>query len=160
MAEISIRCNVVSAVILEDGVRAPRILLLRLNAEHLRDEWCHVSGGIEDGESAWQAALREISEETGLKLSRLFSADFNEQFYEAKRNVFTIVPAFVAYVDASQRVRLNAEHSAFRWVTLAEAQSLVTFGGQRRLYAEIQQEFIERQPSAWHEIHFHGSSNA
>jgi len=152
MAEIPVRCNVASAVVLEDGVPAPRMLLLRRNAAQLRDEWCHVAGGIQSGETAWQAALREITEETGLRVSRLFSADFNEQFYEAKRNVFTIVPAFVAYVDASQSVRLNAEHSEFRWVTITEAQSLVTFGGQRRLYAEVQHEFIERQPSAWHAI--------
>ena len=108
--------------------------------------------GIEDGETAWQTALREIREETGLTVARLYSADYNEQFYESGRNTFTVVPVFVAYVDSSQTVRLNAEHSEFRWVTIAEAQSLVTFGGQRRVYEEIQREFIDRKPSSWHEI--------
>jgi len=79
-------------------------------------------------------------------------ADYNEQFYEAGRNTFTVVPVFFAYVDSSQAVRLNTEHSEFRWVTIAEAQSLVTFGGQRRVYEEIQREFIDRRPSPWHEI--------
>ena len=111
-----------------------------------------MAGGIEDRETAWQAALREIREETGLAVTRLFSADYNEQFYEAGRNIFTIVPVFVAYVDSSQAVRLNSEHSECRWVTIAEARSLVTFGGQRRVYEEIQREFIDRQPSPWHEI--------
>jgi len=55
-------------------------------------------------------------------------------------------------MDASQPVRLNPEHSAFRWVTVREAQSLVTFGGQRRLYAEVQSEFIDRVPSSWHAV--------
>ena len=130
----------------------PRMLLLRRSKQPLLGEWCHVAGGIEDGEAAWQTALREIREETGLTVARLFSADYNEQFYEAGRNTFTVIPVFVAYVDSSQTIHLNAEHSAFRWVTIAEAQSLVTFGGQRRVYEEIQREFVDRKPSPWHEI--------
>lgn len=152
MAQIPIRCSVAAAVVLEDGVDQPRMLLLRRSKQPLFGEWCHVAGGIEDGETAWETALREIREETGLAVTRLFSADYNEQFYEARRNTFTVVPVFVAYVDSSQLVRLNTEHSEFRWVTIAEAQSLVTFGGQRRVYAEIQREFIDRRPSPWHEI--------
>ena len=152
VAEIPIRCSVASAVVLEDGADRPRMLLLRRSKQPLFGEWCHVAGGIEDGEAAWQTVLREIREETGLAVARLFSADYNEQFYEAGRNIFTVVPVFVAYVDSSRTVRLNAEHSEFRWVTITEAQSLVTFGGQRRVYEEIQREFVDRKPSPWHEI--------
>ena len=152
MAEIPIRCAVASAVVLEEGPDQPRMLLLRRAKQPLLGEWCHVAGGIEDGETAWKTALREIREETGLAVVHLFSADCNEQFYEAGRNAFAVVPVFVAYVDASQAVRLNSEHSEYRWVTIAEAQSLVTFGGQRRIYEEIQREFIDRKPSPWHEI--------
>src|SRR5262249_46846315 len=140
VAEIPIRCAVASAVILEDGADQPRMLLLRRSKQPLLGEWCHVAGGIEDGETAWKTARGEIREETGLTVARLFSADYNEQFYEAGRNTFTVVPVFVAYVDSSETIRLNSEHSEFRWVTIAEAQSLVTFGGQRRVYEEIQRE--------------------
>jgi hypothetical protein len=112
MAEIPIRCDVASAVILEDGPAQPRILLLRRSKQLLLGEWGHVAG----------------------------------------RNTFIVVPVFVAYVDSSQAVRLNSEHSEFRWVTIAEAQALVPFGGQRRVYEEVQREFIDRRPSPWHEI--------
>jgi len=83
---------------------------------------------------------------------RFYSADCTEQFYEHAKEQITIIPAFVAFVDAAQPVRLNAEHSDFRWVTFAEAQELVTFGGQRRLYAEIEREFVQRCPSSWLKI--------
>jgi len=149
---VPVKCSVASAVVLAQNGRPPRLLLLRRLKPHLHDEWCHVAGGIEPGETAWQAALREIGEETSLTVQRLFSADYTEQFYEVGRNVVEIVPAFVAYVDSTQPVRLNAEHSAYRWVTFAEAAQMVTFGGQRRLYAEIQREFVDREPSSWHAI--------
>lgn len=149
---VPIHCEVASAVVLEDGADRPRMLLLKRSKALLKDEWCHVAGGIEPGEKTWQAALREIAEETGMRVKRLFSADFTEQFYEHARERISIVPAFVAYVDSSQPVRLNAEHSAHRWVTFAEARDLVTFGGQRRLYEEVEREFVQRRPSVWLEI--------
>ncbi len=155
---VPISCSVASAVVLEDSASSPRMLLLKRAKSHLRDEWCHVAGGIESGETAWQAALREIREETGLRIMRLYSADYTEQFYEASKNQVTIVPAFVAYAAAGQAVRLNAEHSGYRWVTFHEARNLVTFGGQRRLYEEIEREFVLRAPSAWHAIPIDGNA--
>lgn len=152
MAEIPVRCAVASAVVLEEGVEQPRMLLLRRSKTPLVGEWCHVAGGIEEGETPWQTVLREIREETGLAVSRLYSADYNEQFYEAGQNVFNVVPVFVAYVDSSKPIRLNSEHSEYRWVTISEAQALVTFGGQRRVYEEVQREFINRKATRWHEI--------
>jgi len=150
--EIPIRCYMASAVVLEDGPTQPKMLLLRRASEYLNGEWCHVAGKLETGETAGQAVLREIREETGLSVSRLFSADFCEQFYETHKNAICIVPAFVAYVDADQEVQLNEEHDTCRWVLLAEAAELVPFGGQRKLYAEIQREFIDREPCSWLEI--------
>ena len=102
MSVVPIRCDVASVVILEEASSAPCMLLLRRASATLTNEWCHVAGRIEAGETASQAALREISEETGLVVSRLFSADYTEQFYEAMRNCVSVVPAFVAYVDRSQ----------------------------------------------------------
>ena len=157
---VRVNCSVASAVLLAQNERSPRLLLLRRSSAQLRDEWCHVAGGIEPGETAWQAALREIGEETGLAVQRFYSADYTEQFYEMKRNIIQIVPAFVAYVDAAQPVRLNSEHSAFRWVTFVEAKQMVPFGSQRRLYEEIQREFVDREPSHWLAISIAGDLGA
>ncbi|HBD83024.1 MAG TPA: NUDIX hydrolase, partial [Dehalococcoidia bacterium] len=45
--------------------------------------WQEISGLIEPRETAWEAALREIKEETGLTPYRFYSADFVERFYES-----------------------------------------------------------------------------
>lgn len=47
--------------------------------------WCHVAGGIEAGEAGWQTILRELKEETLIDQVELHTADFLEQFYEAKK---------------------------------------------------------------------------
>ncbi len=128
------------------------MLLLKRASGYLVDEWCHIAGKIERGETAWQAALRELKEETALAPRRFYSADYTEQFYEHERNVVSIVPAFVAYVAPQSVPQLNEEHSEYRWVSFSEAASIVTFGGQRRLYEEIEREFVSRGPSKWHSI--------
>jgi dATP pyrophosphohydrolase len=149
---VKILCNVASVIAVEDEVDRPRMLLLKRATGDLKDEWCHIAGKIEHGETAWQTALRELKEETGFIPHRFYSADYSEQFYEHQRNVVEIIPAFVAFVDPGSVPRLNAEHSEYRWVSFSEAASLVVFGGMRRLYEEVEREFVLRHPSKWHSI--------
>lgn len=52
----------------------------------MKGAWCQVTGGIETGEKAWQAALRDVREETGIILGSLWSGDIVEQFYEPHRD--------------------------------------------------------------------------
>ncbi len=121
-------------------------------ADSLVGAWCQVAGGLEEGETAWQAALREITEETGLTPQRFYSGDICEQFYEPERDCISIFPVFVAFVDPAARVTLNNEHSAYQWLDFDAARALVSFSGQRRILSEIEAEFIHRTPSAHLEI--------
>ncbi|WP_336169133.1 NUDIX hydrolase [Ensifer sp. MJa1] len=111
--------------------------------------WCQVAGKIEANETAWQAGLREVEEETGLKLDRFYSADICEQFYEADRNAISLLPVFVGYARDGATVRLNAEHSDFRWVSFDEAIRMVPFAGQRKVLKHIRDEFIDNEPNPW-----------
>lgn len=145
MPEIPIRAFLVSLVAVREGAAGAEVLLLR-RATSLAGTWCQVAGSIEAGETAWQAALRELEEETGLRPEALYSADTCEQFYEADRDAITMAPVFVAFVGAEAEVVLNPEHDAFRWVGFAEAVEMVCFGGQRRVLRWIEEEFVRRPP--------------
>jgi dATP pyrophosphohydrolase len=123
-----------------------QVLLLKRTGT-LAGEWCQIAGKIEEGEKAWEAALRELGEETGLKPIELYSADICEQFYEAHSDAITIVPVFVAFVGSETHVLLNHEHSEFRWVSFDEALEMVPFAGQRCVLRHVEREFTERQPS-------------
>lgn len=144
---LPIRCTMVSVLALKGNAARTRILLVRRAGSYLRGVWSYVAGHVEHGETGWQAALRELREETGLVPEALYATSFCERFYFAPANCIEVVPAFVARIADDACVRLNAEHSAFRWVTPATAARRFPFGSQRDLLAHVQREFIRRAPS-------------
>ncbi|TCQ73819.1 dATP pyrophosphohydrolase [Ochrobactrum sp. BH3] len=154
--EIPIRCCAISLFILRPRDDSFELLLLRRTGHSLTGEWCQVAGRIEQGETAWQGALREAKEETGLCLTELYSADICEQFYEADRDAITMTPVFVAFVPTDSKVRLNDEHDDFRWLSLSDAAILLPFAGQRATLEHIEKEFVARKPNPWLRIQISG----
>ena len=61
MPEISIRAFLVSVVVIRETDGCCEVLLLKRTGS-LAGTWCQVAGSIEDNETAWQAALRELNE--------------------------------------------------------------------------------------------------
>lgn len=147
MPEIPIRAFLVSLFAIRRQGDDWQVLLLQ-RAETLVGAWCQIAGKLENGETAWAGAVRELAEETGLAPQNLYSADICEQFYEPDRDAITMAPVFVAIIDPSDEVSLNAEHTDFRWVSFDDACGLVEFGGQRRCLRWIEEEFVHRRPSA------------
>ncbi|MEP3280501.1 MAG: NUDIX domain-containing protein [Stappiaceae bacterium] len=146
MPEIPICAFIVSIVALRQCDGEWQVLLLK-RSQSLVGAWCQVAGKIKEKETGWQAAVRELKEETGLVPDTLYSADFCEQFYEADRDSITMAPVFVAIVGKDANVTLNEEHSDYRWMTFEEAKELVAFGGQRQMLRWIETEFVQREPS-------------
>ncbi len=148
MSMIPIYCGDVSVVLLRESGGGHEVLLLR-RTRRLPGCWCEVAGGIESGEAAWQAALRETREETGLVLDRLYSADHCFQYYEPNKERMVLLPVFVGYPKTGQQVRLNREHDAYRWMSFDDARAAVPFGSQRRMLAHIEEDFVKAPPSPW-----------
>jgi len=146
---IPIRSVVVSAVLLSEIDGEVKMLLMKRVKGNF---WCHVAGKVELNETASQAILREIYEETKIKPQQLFSADYLEQFYEASLNVIEMIPAFVALCNQDQLVILNDEHREYQWCSLSEAKALVVFSNQRKLYDTIWENFVLQRPEVLLEI--------
>ncbi len=144
--EIPIKAFAISAFCCRREGETWKVLLLRRTGTRLGDTWCQIAGRIEAGETAWQAALREIREETGLTPERFYSANVCEQFYEVEQECINLVPVFVGFVHADQQVELNWEHSEYRWMTFEEAEGHLLFPGQREMVRYIEREFIDREP--------------
>ena len=132
MTETIIITRVVDAYVFrQTDVEYKFLLLKRADTKIYEHLWQGVAGKIESGESAWQAALRELDEETGLEPKRMFIADHVSKFYEENGDRINLVPVFGIEVE-SEDVRLSDEHTEFRWMGIGEAEQTLVWNGQKK----------------------------
>ena len=143
------RPDAVAVVVLRGRGERDEVLLLRRSTGTFAGAWTFVMGGVEEGERGVDAARRELFEETGLTLATLFTAGELDAFYDPLRDRIVHVPFFVAHVGEGEVVLEDDVHDAHRWVSFAEAETMLEFAAQRRILAEIHRDFVERTPQAW-----------
>ena len=107
------------------------LLLKRSKTKIYEFLWQGVTGKIEKGELAWQAALRELKEETGLTAHKMFVADYVSKFYEKHGDRINIVPVFGIEV-INKKVSLSEEHCKFKWLSFKKAHDKLTWEGQKK----------------------------
>lgn len=109
-------------------------LLFKRAAGKLYDgQWRMVGGKVQSGESYWQAALRELYEETTLKPLKMWTIPSINSFYEYRTDSILNIPAFAAEIDGESPIVLNSEHSEFSWFSIDEAIDKIIWPEQRRL---------------------------
>ena len=137
----------ISAYLIHLDGKTCEYLLLRRCGQYLNGTWQMVSGSVEEGEKAYEAAFREILEETGLKPDRFYSADSVETFYLTIKDAITFVPVFVGFVDQKEPVQLSpTEHDAYQWLPYHEARELLVFSEQKRIIQHIHHNFVLKAP--------------
>lgn len=125
-----------------------KCLLLRRCGAFMKGNWQMVAGKIKADETAVQAAIRELKEETGLTPNRMYSADYLETFYDHSKNALYAAPVFVAFIDEEQTVALSPEeHDAHEWVDFSKATSTLEFRGQREALKHIIEQFVNKAPN-------------
>tara|TARA_B100001094_G_C18083375_1_gene746442 strand:+ start:29 stop:487 length:459 start_codon:yes stop_codon:yes gene_type:complete len=107
------------------------LLLKRSRKKIYEYLWQGVAGKIEKNELAWQAALRELKEETGLTAQRIFVADYVSKFYEKHGDCVNLVPVFGIEVK-NKKVSLSEEHCNFKWLSFKKAHAKLTWNGQKK----------------------------
>ena len=80
--------------------------------------WHLVSGGVEEGETFAEAAVRELQEETGL-LATVEPLDAPFEYGGI------LVESFVADAPPGWEPALDWEHDDYRWCALADAERLL-----------------------------------
>jgi 8-oxo-dGTP diphosphatase len=105
-----------------------RILLLKRNIQRRTspNKWQTPSGFIREGESAEEAIIREVKEETSLDGTIKRSGRSFEVVDEWAR--WIIVP-FLISVKSDKVVIDNKEHSEFKWIKVDEVSSFECVNG-------------------------------
>ncbi|MCL4197473.1 MAG: NUDIX domain-containing protein [Phycisphaerales bacterium] len=143
-----LRTDLVEAFIFRRRGGGVEILQMRRRegAGHAASTWQPVFGHARPGETAFDAARREVAEETGL-----YGADCRgwwqlEQvrpFFVAGANAVFLAPRFVVEAGAEWEPALNHEHVAHRWVALSHAHDAFLWPGQREAIREFAHEVLD-----------------
>lgn len=126
------------------------LLLLKRAVPPFLGDWFPVEGGIDAEEQPDDAVLRELREETQLEPQAVY------------RESTRVVPAatatvrlhiYVTFVASESVVRLNEEHSAFRWCSAADAGQLLSLPAQRAALRRIRSRFLLAPPPPAQRVH-------
>lgn len=145
-----IRYDMVACFVVRIGVSADdaEFLQLRRSADDfLGGAWSTVRGGMKEGEKAWEAALRELREETGVEPGEFYQLDTVDIFYLHGGDTLWHCPGFCAVVGADVKITLNAEHDAFRWIKHADVDAQFMWPGERAQLAELCREILGNGPA-------------
>jgi type II secretory ATPase GspE/PulE/Tfp pilus assembly ATPase PilB-like protein/8-oxo-dGTP pyrophosphatase MutT (NUDIX family) len=100
--------------------------------------WETVHGRIEGDERPEAAARREVREETGLELDRLYNVTV-QPFYLHMLETIQLAVVFAAFVAEPAEVTLGAEHQNHQWLSVDEAESRFIWPRERQALREIHQ---------------------
>ena len=140
-------------VVLHDG-QGRALMLERVSPPGF---WQSVTGSLEEGETPFATALREVAEETGILLAPEELKDWHTQneyeIYEHWRHRYApgvtrnTEHVFSARIPAASPVRLSEhEHRAYRWLPLAEAAHLAFSPSNREALLRLAAETEGRLP--------------
>jgi dATP pyrophosphohydrolase len=94
--------------------------------------WQPVTGRMNEGETAYEAALREIAEETNLTPGEFWVVPNVNSFYNPNKDTVSLIPVFVGRVAADSEITISEEHDDYGWFEFEDAIRLLAWPGQRK----------------------------
>lgn len=145
-----VRFDMVACFIVRPGEQPGKHELLQMRRakdDFMGGAWSTVRGRIEENETAWAAALRELREEAGITPREFFQLDTVDIFYLHGDDTLWHCPGFCAVVDRDVQVVLNAEHDAHRWIERSRIDREFLWPGERAQLAELCREILDNGPA-------------
>ncbi len=108
------------------------LLLLRSKNKIYANQWRMVGGKVKENEKYWKAAQREVKEELGVSPDTFWVIPSVNTFYEANTDQIHQIPAFAVEL-INPNIKLDNEHTEFRWVSVSEIEDMISWPEQKRL---------------------------
>ena len=117
-----------------DGGARPVYLLIRDSYRN----WGFPKGHLEAGEVPEGAAVREVGEETGLAIERLYNVTV-QPFYLHVFGTVQLAVVFCAFVAEPATVTLGPEHQDSAWLPVDEAMARFAWPREREAMSHVLQ---------------------
>ncbi len=113
----------VDAVIFFRKADILNVLLIQRKNEPFRNEWALPGGFLDENEAMEQGAIRELEEETGLKLEKLQQVGaFGTPGRDPRGRTISI--AFVGLIGTEAKVKANDDAVDAKWFSLNDLPNL------------------------------------
>ena len=137
--------NLIEAHIFREQNGVLEFLILKRSPEqYYPNIWQMVSGHIEENETAYHAALREIKEETNLTPEKFWVAPTVNSFYSPDKDYICLLPVFAVKVKFDSKVVISKEHVEYKWLKPEDAKQLFAWDGQRNSVDVIVDYFLNK----------------
>ena len=101
----------------------PKVLLIKRGDEPFKGCWAFPGGFMNMDETTEQCAIRELEEETGLKVSKVYQIGAYSKVDRDPRER-TITVAYLAIIDASMAVKGQDDAAKAQWFPLSTLPEL------------------------------------
>jgi type II secretory ATPase GspE/PulE/Tfp pilus assembly ATPase PilB-like protein/8-oxo-dGTP pyrophosphatase MutT (NUDIX family) len=126
-----VEVGTVDVIVIHPSPNGWRVLALQRAADtRCPGAWEPVHGHIEEGEEPEAAAVREVREETGLAIDRLYVVRV-QPFYLRKLRAVEMAIVFAAFVNEPPPIAIAGEHQLHAWLSVDEALERFGFPGER-----------------------------
>ncbi|MCD6247594.1 MAG: NUDIX domain-containing protein [Candidatus Diapherotrites archaeon] len=138
---------------MRNEISAGCVLFVRENANlqflllhYSKGHWDFPKGHIEGNESAEEAMLRELKEETGIASIKVIPGFEERITYFFKQNGETIKKEVIFFLveSATKEVKLSFEHIGYEWLPYKEAVKKVTFNNAKQVLKKAY-EFLKQR---------------
>jgi dihydroneopterin triphosphate diphosphatase len=134
-----IEVGVVDVYLIDPQTETWRVLALRRGTgTRCPGAWEAVHGRVESEETPEDAAVREVLEETGLTIRRLYNITVHS-FYLHQTARVEVAIVFCAFVDSGAVVTLGQEHVEYTWLSMEDAAARFIWPRATQALGEIRQ---------------------
>lgn len=83
--------------------------------------WQVITGIIEENETALQCVIREVQEETTLRVKDIWVLPYVTHFFNVIKDSISAAPVFGILINEDEQVKISSEHQDYQWLELEQA---------------------------------------